>query len=134
MKVVTNGMRGAAAIALAALVLAPASFAKDKTENQEPQAWGMQSGNSGCVIFKESEETSSEMAPSGGGFTTHTVKVLEVVDSINAKLPHKKYSETRDDLDALLKQSMADHLKYVKIPKKYSPEELDKAKGMCSGQ
>ncbi|MGB6868703.1 MAG: hypothetical protein WBD32_15355 [Acidobacteriaceae bacterium] len=133
MKVVTKAIRGAAAVALAALVLAPASFAKDKTE-QEPQAWGMQSGNSGCVIFKESEETTSEMAPGGGGFTTHTVKVLEVVDAIHATLPHKKYSETQDDLGTLQNLSMQNHVKYVKIPKKYLPDQLDKAKTMCGVQ
>lgn len=126
--------RGGIAMAATVLMLAPVGFAKNKAENQEPQAWGMQSGNSGCVIFKESEETSSALAAGGGGFTTQTVKVLEVVDSINAKLPHKKYGETQDDLNTLQKLSMADHLKYVKIPKKYSPEELDRAKAMCTGQ
>jgi hypothetical protein len=134
MTVVRNAMRGAAAVALAALVLATASFAKDKAENQEPQAWGMQSGNSGCVIFKESEQINSVMAPGGGAFTTQTVKTLEVIDAIHATLPHKKYTETKKELDALQQLSMENHLKYVKIPKKYAPEDLAKAKGICGVQ
>jgi len=134
MKVVRSAVLGAATVALAALMLAPSGMAKDKTENQEPMAWGMQSGNSGCVIFKESEEMTSQMSPGGGGFTTQTSKVLEVVDAIHATLPHKKYSETKEDLDTLQNLSMQNHLKYVKIPKKYTPEQLDKAKAMCGVQ
>ena len=125
--------RGITVMVLVGAAAGAVSFAKDKDkqENKEPVAWGMHSGNSGCVIFKESKQTTSEMAPGGGGFTTHTVNVLEVVDAIKAKLPRKKYSETQDDLDTLQKLSMQNQLKYVKIPKKYSPEELDKAKAMC---
>ncbi len=134
MKVVTNGMRGAAAIALAALMLAPACFADDKPDNKGPVAWGMDSGNSGCVIFKESDRIDSVMAPGGGGFTTQTVKVLEVLDSIHATLPKKKYSETKEDLDTLQQLSVENHWKYVKIPKKSSPDDLAKAKTMCGVQ
>lgn len=110
------------------------THAKDKTANEEPQAWGMQSGNDGCVIFKESEQVESAMAPGGGGFTTHTVKQLEIVQAIKATLPKKKYSETKEELDSLQQLSMQDHLKFVKIPKKYTPEQLDKAKTMCGVQ
>jgi hypothetical protein len=106
------------------------SFAKDKTANQEPVAWGMQSGNDGCVIFKESEETTSEMA-AGGGFTTHTVKQLEVLEAIKATPPKKKYKETSAELDELSQFGMQNHVKFVRIPKKYTPEQLEKAKGMC---
>lgn len=134
MNVVRNALLGAAVVGLAALMLAPSGMAKDKTENQEPVAWGMQSGNSGCVIFKESEEMTSAMSPGGGGFTTQTSKVLEVVDAIHATLPHKKYGETKEDLDTLQNLSMANQIKYVKIPKKYTPDQLNKAKSMCGVQ
>jgi hypothetical protein len=124
----------AVVISLVAAAAGAASFAKDKTADQEPVTWGMQSGNDGCVIFKESEETTSEMAPGGGGFTTHTVKQLEVLDAIKATLPKKKYSETKEDLDALANVGMQNHVKFVKIPKKYTPEQLEKAKTMCGVQ
>ncbi len=127
-------IRAAMVMSLAAAAAGTASFAKDKTADQQPVTWGMQSGNDGCVIFKESDETSSEMAPGGGGFTTHTVKQLEVLEAIKANLPKKKYSETKEDLDALANVGMENHLKFVKIPKKYTPEQLEKAKGMCGVQ
>jgi len=132
--VVKKTARGVVVIALVAAMGCAVSFAKDKSENQAPTAWGMQSGNKGCVIFKESEETTTQMQQGGGGFTTQSVKVLEVLDSIHATLPHKKYTETEDELDALQKLSVANELKYVKIPKKYSPQELDQAKTMCGVQ
>jgi len=127
-------MRAAVVMGLVAAAAGAASFAKDKTANQEPVAWGMQSGNDGCVIFKESDETTSEMAQGGGGFTTHTVKQLEVLQEIKATVPKKKYAETKEELDALSQLGMENHLKFVKIPKKYTPEQLDKAKGMCGVQ
>ncbi len=122
--------RVAKATVLVGLAAGMASFAKDKTAEQEPVAWGMQSGNTGCVIFRESEETTSELA-AGGGFTTHTVKQLEVLEATKATLPKKKYSETKEDLDALSEQGKQDHLKFVRIPKKYTPEQLEKARAMC---
>ena len=126
-----NTIRAGIVIGLVVAAAGAASFAKDKTADQEPFAWSMQSGNDGCVIFKESEQIDSEMAPGGGGFTTQTVKQLEVLDAIKATLPKKKYSETKEELDALLQIGMEKHLKFVKIPKKYTPEQLEKAKTMC---
>jgi hypothetical protein len=134
MKVVTNAFRGAAVVALAGLMLAPGVFADDQPDSKGPVAWGMDSGNSGCVIFKETTRIDSVMAPGGGGFTTQTVKMLEVLDSIHATLPKKKYTETKEDLDTLQQLSVANHWKYVKVPKKASPDDLAKAKTMCGVQ
>lgn len=129
-----NAVRMTVAMAALAAMASAVSFAKDKTANQDPVAFGMQSGNDGCVIFKESEEMTSEMAPGGGGYTTQNIKQLEVVDSIKATLPKKKFSETGADLDTLNQLGMQNHLKFVKIPKKYTPEQLEKAKTMCGVQ
>lgn len=117
------------AVAAAMAAAAPAGMAKDKPENQAPVAWGMQSGQTGCVIFRESEEMTSTLA--NGQMQYSTVKQLEVVEAQNAKLPHKKYSETQDDLEALDKISHEDQVKFVKIPKKYTPAQLDAARAMC---
>ena len=108
------------------------SFAKDKAADQEPVAWGMQSGNDGCVIFRESEQMTT--ANEGGTYQSYTVKQLEVVDTIKATLPKKKYSETKEELAALEQVGMENHLKFVKLPKKYTPEQLEKAKTMCGVQ
>ena len=131
MRILKRVVQASVVMALVVAASGVVSFAKDKTANQEPVTWGMQSGNDGCVVFKESEETTSELAPGGGGFTTQTVKQLEVLDAIKATLPKKKYSETKEELDALAQIGMQNHLKFVKIPKKYTPEQLEKAKSMC---
>lgn len=107
-------------------------FAKDKAADQEPFAWGMQSGNTGCVIFRESEEMATENE--GGTYKSYTVKQLEVVEAMKATLPQKKYTETKENLDALQALAMENHVKYVKIPKKYSPEQMEKAKTLCGVQ
>jgi hypothetical protein len=129
-----NVVRAGVVMSLIVAAAGVASFAKDKTADQEPVAWGMQSGNDGCVIFKESDETTSEMAAGGGGYTTHTVKQLEVLEAIKATPPKKKYNETKEDLDTLSSFGMENHVKFVKIPKKYTPEQLEKAKTMCGVQ
>ena len=134
MRILREGITAGLAVGLAALMLAPSCLAKDTDDNPAPVAWGMQSGNSGCVIFKEGQRIDSVMAPGGGGFTTQTVKTLEVIDTIHAVLPAKKYSETKEDLDKLQTMSVQNHWKYVKIPKKYTPADLDKAKAMCGVQ
>lgn len=116
--------------ALAMIALAPVSFAKDKKADQPPVAWGMQSGNDGCVIFRETQTVTTE--PNGPtGFTTHTVNQLEVLDAIHANLPKKKYDETKEGLDDLNSLGMQQHLKFVKIQKKYSPEDLEQAHTLC---
>lgn len=116
--------------ALTMLALAPASFAKDKKADQAPVAWGMQSGNDGCVIFRETQTVATENN-GPAGFTTHTVTQLEVLDAIHANLPKKKYDESKEGLDDLDNLGMQQHLKYVKIPKKYTPEQLQQARTLC---
>jgi hypothetical protein len=114
------------------LAVGAVSFAKDKTADQAPVAWGMQSGNDGCVIFRESEEMST--VSENGTYKSYNIKQLEVVEAIKATLPKKKYSETKEDLDALGQAGMQDHLKFVKIPKKYTPDQMEKAKALCGVQ
>jgi hypothetical protein len=126
-------LKVAAGVVLIGVVVGPAGLAKDKTANQEPVAWGMQSGNEGCVIFGETVTVSTENNGTDG-FTTHTLREMEVLETQHATLPKKKYGETKEDLDALQALSMQDHLKFVRIPKKYTPEQMEKARGMCGGQ
>jgi hypothetical protein len=125
-----TSLKVAAGVVLIGVVVGPAGFAKDKTANQEPVAWGMQSGNEGCVIFGETvTETTENNGPNG--FTTRSVKEMEVIEAQHATLPKKKYGETKEDLDALQAMSMQGHLKFVRIPKKYTPEQMEKARAMC---
>jgi hypothetical protein len=125
-----TSLRAVAGVVLVWVVMGPAGFAKDKTANQEPVAWGMQSGNEGCVIFGETVTTTTENN-GPNGFTTQTLKEMEVIETQHATLPKKKYGETKEDLDALQALSVQDHLKFVRIPKKYTPEQMEKARAMC---
>jgi hypothetical protein len=35
-------------------------------------------------------------------------------------------------MNDLMRRAEADHVKYVKIPEKYSPDKLQKARAMCT--
>jgi hypothetical protein len=129
---VKQTIRAAMMMGLAAAAVGTVSFAKDKSADQAPVAWGMQSGNDGCVIFRETEEMTT--VSENGAYKSYNIKQLEVVDTIKATLPKKKYSETKEELDVLDQTAMQDHLKFVKIPKKYTPDQLEKAKALCGVQ
>ena len=120
-------------VALCALtfVLISASFAKDKrkTENQDPIVWGMLSQNTGCVIFKEYQKTSGKFW--GVAVTTSTHSELEAIETQNYDLKQKKWKETQENMDELQSLSLKDKIKFVKIPDKYSDQQLEKARNMC---
>lgn len=109
--------------------MAPAGFAADKTSNQEPVVWGALSGNSGCVIFGEGHKTTGKFW--GVAVTTKTVGKLTVVETQNYTLDEKEILETQDNMNDLMRRAQKDHVKFVKIPEKYSPELLEKARASC---
>jgi hypothetical protein len=39
--------------------------------------------------------------------------------------------ETQDVMNDLMQRAQKDHVKFVKIPEKYSPDLLEKARAMC---
>lgn len=108
----------------------PASFAaKKNAANEEPVAWGMLSQNTGCVIFKEGRKTSGMFW--GVAVTTKSIGKLTVVETQNYTLDQKTILETQENMDALMQRAQRDGVKYIKIPEKYSPEMLNKARAMC---
>lgn len=112
------------------LVSASISFAADKkNQNQEPVVWGVLSHNSGCVIFQEGRKTSGMFW--GVAVTTKTLGKLTVVETQNYTLDQKEYLETQENLNALMQRAQQDNVKFVKIPEKYPPELLEKARAMC---
>lgn len=123
-------MNKLAVISAVVLAIVPAGIAKDKkAENKDPVVWGLLSQNTGCVIFKEYRKTSGMFW--GVAVTTKTVSALEVVETQNYTLEQTKWIETQENLDELQRRAVKDKLKYVKIPDKYSEEQLDKARAMC---
>ena len=112
------------------LLMTPLSIAADKkAANQEPVAFGILSQNAGCVIFQEGRKTTGMFW--GVAVTTKTVGKLTVVETQNYTMEQKETLETQENLDGLLQIAMKDHVKFVKIPEKYSPELLEKARAMC---
>jgi Spy/CpxP family protein refolding chaperone len=118
-------------VVLLLLVAYPFRFASaTDSASQDPIAWGMLSNNSGCVIFAEGHKTKGMFY--GVAITTKTVGKLTVIEAQNYTLNQKEYLETQDAMNDLMSRAQKDHVKFVKIPEKYSPELLEKARAMCN--
>jgi hypothetical protein len=117
-------------VVLLLLLASPFNFAYGKDSPQlDPIAWGMLSQNSGCVIFQEGQKTKGRFY--GVAVTTKTVGKLTVIEAQNYTLDQKEYLETQDVMDDLMRRAQKDHIKFVKIQEKYSPELLEKARARC---
>ena len=111
-------------------VMFPVSFAANKkAQNEEPVVWGALSQNTGCVIFKEGHKTSGMYW--GVAVTTKRVGKLTVIEAQNYDLGQKEILETQESMDDLTQRARKDHIKFVKIQEKYSPEQLEAARAMC---
>lgn len=117
------------AVLLALIVLAQPVIAANKTATQDPVVWGMLAHNSGCVIFKEGHKTTGMFW--GVAVTTKTVGKLTVLETQDYTLDPKEYLETEETMNDLMRRSQKDHVKFVKIPEKYSQTQLDKAREFC---
>jgi hypothetical protein len=103
--------------------------AQNKAQDSEPVAWGVLSGNASCVIFAEGHKTSGRFY--GIAVTTKTVGKLTLVEAQNYTFSQKEVLETQENMDNLMQMAQKDHIKFVKIPEKYSPELLEKARTSC---
>ena len=124
-------MRLWAAVVAVTLLISVAA-AKDKKNDEsrkEPLAWGLLSQNEGCVIFKEYRKTSGRFW--GVAVTTKTLSVLEVVEMQNCELSQLKWEETQENIDELQRLALKDKIKFVKIPAKFTNEQLERARTMC---
>jgi hypothetical protein len=118
------------AVFLLLLVMAPLSFAAGKkAQNQEPVVWGALTQNAGCVIFEEGRKTKGMFW--GVAVTTTSVGKLTVIETQNYTLDETEFLETQETMDSLMQHAQKDRIKFVKIPEKYSPELLEKARTMC---
>ena len=117
-------------IALLLLAASPFSFASAKeTPEPDPIAWGILSHNSGCVIFAEGHKTKGMFW--GVAVTMKVTGKLTVIESQNYALDKKEYLETQDEMNDLMRRAQNDHVKFVKIQEKYSPDLREKARAMC---
>ena len=106
------------------------SFASGKdAPSQDPIVWGRLSGNASCVIFAEGHKTKGMFW--GVAVTTQTTGKLIVIETQNYTLDKTEYLETQDMMNDLMRRAQKDKVKFVKIPEKYPPELLLKARAMC---
>ncbi len=102
---------------------------QNKPDTSEPTVWGVTSGTSACVIFAEGHKTSGRFY--GVAVTTKTVGKLTLIEAQNYAFAQKEVLETQENMNGLQQMAMKDHVKFVKIPEKYSPELLEKAHAAC---
>lgn len=112
-----------------ALVMPATLSAEKKVQEMDPVVWGITSNNSGCVIFAEGHQTSGRFY--GIAATTKTVGKLTLIESQNYTFDQKVIPETQENMDNLMRIAQNDHIKFVKIPEKYSPELLLRARTSC---
>ena len=122
-------MRRICFLSIAAILPSSHSQAKEKPADQAPVAFGMLNRNAGCVIFEEGHKTSGRFW--GVAVTTKTVGKLTVVETQNYTMDQKEILETQENLNDLMRRAQNDHIKFIKIPEKYSPDLLDQARTMC---
>ena len=123
-------MKPSTLLAFSLLLVQPAAscLAAEKPP-AEPVVWGQYGQNTGCVIFQEGRKTSGRFY--GVAVTTKTVGKLTVIETQNYTLDQNVILETQENMDALMQRALKDHVKYVKIPEKYSSDLLEKARASC---
>jgi hypothetical protein len=125
----THQMKLSAAIAALCLMTPALLSAEKKVPQMDPVVWGILSNNSGCVIFAEGRQTSGRFY--GVAVTTRTVGKLTLIETQNYTFNDKVTLETQDNMNNLMRIAQNDHIKFVKIPEKYSPDLLEKARAAC---
>jgi hypothetical protein len=116
-------------VAIVALVSPSLADNKKPKVEEDPVVWGMLSQNSGCVIFKEYRKTNTKFW--GVAITEKIYSGLEVIETQNYDLPQKKWIEDQENMNQLQRLSLKDKIKFVKIPEKYSDNQLIKARTAC---
>ena len=117
-------------VCLLVVALTVPSFANDKKAkvDEDPVVFGITSQNEGCVIFRQYTEKNTKFW--GVAVSQSRVSALEVIETQNYDLAQKKWVG-QDGADELMHIAVKDRIKYVKIPEKYTPDQLEKARAIC---
>lgn len=117
-------------LCLLVVALISPSFANDKKAkvDEDPIVFGITSRNAGCVIFRQYTEKNTKFW--GVAVSQSRVSALEVIETQNYDLTQKKWVG-QDGADELMRIAAKDRIKYVKIPEKYTPNQLEKARAVC---
>jgi hypothetical protein len=117
-------------VCLLVVALTAPTFANDKKAKveEDPIVFGVTSQNTGCVIFRQYMEKNTKFY--GVAISQSKVSALEVIETQNYDLAQKKWVG-QDGADELMHLAVKDRIKYVKIPEKYTPNQLEKARAAC---
>jgi hypothetical protein len=117
-------------VCLLVVALTAPALANDKKAKveEEPIVFGITGQNSGCVIFKQYTEKNTKFW--GVAVSQSRVSALEVLETQNYDLAQKKWVG-QEGADELVHIAVKDRIKYVKIPEKYTPNQLEKARAAC---
>jgi len=117
-------------VCLLLVVMATPTLANDKKAKveEDPVVFGITGQNAGCVIFKQYTEKNTKFW--GVAVSQSRVSALEVIETQNYDLSQKKWVG-QDGADELTHIAVKDRIKYVKIPEKYTPNQLEKARAAC---
>jgi hypothetical protein len=117
-------------VCLLVVALTASGFADDKKAkvDQDPVVFGVTGQNAGCVIFREYTAKNTKFY--GVAISQSRVSALEVIETQNYDLSQKKWVG-QDGADELMRIAAKDRIKYVKIPEKYTPSQLEKARAAC---
>ncbi len=102
---------------------------KNSKKDEDPVVFGLLGQNVGCVIFKEYRKTNTKFW--GVAVTQKTFSALEVVETQNYEMAQKKWIEDQDSMNDLQRIAIKDRVKFVKIPEKYTDNQLAKARTAC---
>ncbi len=118
------------AISALVLSLSVPGFANDKKlkVEEDPVVFGITNQNSACVIFREYTEKNTKFW--GVAVSQSRTSALEVLETQNYDLAKKKWVG-QEGADELMRFAVKDRVKYVKIPEKYTPGQLNKARAAC---
>jgi hypothetical protein len=118
------------AISVLLLTLTVPGVANDKKPKveEEPVVFGITSQNAACVIFRQYTEKNTKFW--GVAVSQSRTSALEVIETQKYDLPQKKWVG-QEGADELTRLAVKDRIKYVKIPEKYTPSQLDKARAAC---
>src|SRR5258708_19368176 len=114
-------------VCLLVVALTAPSFANDKKAkvDEDPVVFGITSQNEACVILRQYTEKNTKFW--GVAVSQSRTSALEVLETQNYDLLQKKWVG-QEGADELMRLALKDRVKYVKIPEKYSPSQLDKAR------
>jgi hypothetical protein len=117
-------------VCLLVVALTAPALANDKKAkvDEDPVVFGITGQNAGCVIFKQYTEKNTKFW--GVAVSQSKVSALEVIETQNYDLAQKKWVG-QDGADELTRIAVKDRIKYVKIPEKYTPNQLEKARAAC---